>query len=101
MDTSNFQVNSKNVSRTESLMKLKIELENYLGKIVICPRCGKPGILTITRVTNRKKDKTYEYYYVVVLHHNYAKHIVCSINNDKMLDIALSIIRKLKFIEVR
>ena len=95
MDTGNFQVNSKNLTRTEFLMRLRTELEKYLGRIVICPRCGQPGILTITKIKNRRKNKIYEYYYLIVHHYN-TRHIVCSLDDN-----VLNVVRKLKFVEVR
>lgn len=70
------------------------EIFKYLNKLVICPRCGKPGILSISRIKVKHKDKVYRYVYLVVRHAE-TNHIIGNLN-----EITIDSIKKLKFVEV-
>jgi len=71
-----------------------IKLSNFIGQVVICPKCGKPGILAIVKKKRKYKNRVYEYEYVVVRHANTNHHL------GKLDEDIIKTLEKLKVIEI-
>lgn len=69
-------------------------IKKYIGKLVICPKCGKPGFLMIVNKPYRYRDKTYRYSYVVIRHFNGNHHL------GPIDEYVIDKIKKLKFVEI-